>query len=124
MYCLETESEQGGLFQTKPDILVKRGRQVVQVIDTKWKRIVTRIDDKKQGVSQADVYQMMAYGRLYNCPCLTLLYPHHADLLCEEGVQASHRVVGSDHCLKTATVDVAIADGIGQRLRSLIKTMP
>lgn len=118
MYCLETEN--GGLFQTKPDILVKRGRQVVQVIDTKWKRIAARIDDKKRGVSQADVYQMMAYGRLYDCSRLTLLYPHHAGLLCDEGLQASHRVVGSDHWLETATVDVAIADGIGQRLRSFI----
>lgn len=45
LYCLETEN--GGLFQTKPDILIKRQRQVVQVIDTKWKRIAARVDDKK-----------------------------------------------------------------------------
>ena len=38
------------------------------------------IDNPKQGVSQADVYQLMAYGRLYNCSNVMLLYPHHADL--------------------------------------------
>ncbi|EIM98665.1 hypothetical protein WQE_22893, partial [Paraburkholderia hospita] len=118
IYCLESES--GGLFQTKPDILIKAGREVVQIIDTKWKRIASRIDDKKQGISQADVYQMMAYGRLYNCPRLTLLYPHHLGLSGDEGLQASHRVMGSDHRLETATIDVAIADGIGERLHSLI----
>ena len=118
MYCLETEN--GGLFQTKPDIIIKRERQVVQVIDTKWKRIAARIDDRKQGVSQADVYQMMAYGRLYDCSRLTLLYPHHRGLQCIEGVQASHRVAGSDHWLETATVDVALADNMGDRLSSLI----
>ena len=79
LYCLETE-HQRGLFQTRPDILVKRGKEVVQIIDTKWKRIAGLIDDPKQGVSQADVYQLMAYGRLYGCERLTLLYPHHAAL--------------------------------------------
>jgi len=118
IYCLETKD--GGLFQTKPDILVKRGRQVVQVIDTKWKRIAAHIEDKKQGVSQADIYQMMAYGRLYDCSRLTLLYPHHAGLLCGEGLQAAHRVTGSDHWLETATIDVAVADRLGHRLSCFI----
>jgi 5-methylcytosine-specific restriction enzyme subunit McrC len=120
LYCLETEH--GGLFQTKPDILIKQGRQVVQVIDTKWKRIAARIDDKKQGVSQADVYQMMAYGRLYDCARLTLLYPHHAALAGDDGIQASHHVVGSTHWLDTATINVASGSGIEQRLRSLVET--
>jgi 5-methylcytosine-specific restriction enzyme subunit McrC len=118
IYCLETKD--GGLFQTKPDILVKRGRQVVQVIDTKWKRIAAHIEDKKQGVSQADIYQMMAYGRLYDCSRLTLLYPHHSGLLCGEGLQAAHRVTGSDHWLETATIDVAVADRLGHRLSCFI----
>lgn len=122
IYCLETET--GGLFQTKPDILIKDGSKVVQVIDTKWKRIASRIDDMKQGVSQADVYQMMAYGRLYACPRLTLLYPHHLGLPNHEGLQASYRIVGSDHRLETATIDVAMADGISDRLRSLIGVFP
>ncbi|MGR3370470.1 MAG: 5-methylcytosine restriction system specificity protein McrC [Sagittula sp.] len=59
-----------GLFQTKPDILIRRGGTVTHVIDTKWKRISSRIDDPKQGVSQADVYQMMAYAQLYLAPRL------------------------------------------------------
>lgn len=118
LFCLQTES--GGLFQTKPDIQIKQGGRVIQIIDTKWKRIASRIDDKKQGVSQSDVYQMMAYGRLYDCPQLTLLYPHHAGLHSEEGLQASHRVSGSDHRLETATLDVATGDDIAGRLRRLV----
>lgn len=118
IYCLETEN--GGLFQTKPDILIKDGSKVAQVIDTKWKRIASRIDDRKQGVSQADIYQMMAYGRLYDCPRLTLLYPHHIGLPGDGGLQASHRVTGSDHWLETATIDVAKGDEIGERLRGII----
>ncbi|MDQ2067959.1 restriction endonuclease [Xinfangfangia sp. CPCC 101601] len=72
-----------GRFRTKPDILVWQDDRVVMVIDTKWKRIVPRINDPKQGVAQSDVYQLMAYAQLYNCQNVMLLYPHHADLPAE-----------------------------------------
>jgi len=127
LYCLETDDRRG-LFQTRPDILIKRSDVVVQVIDTKWKRIAAQIDDPKQGVSQADVYQMMAYGRLYGCDKLMLLYPHHPGLSQDEGPQSVHRVTGSASFLSTATIDVAIEDNIRDRLFAMItavgKTVP
>src|SRR3546814_11674329 len=75
LFCLSADDGRG-LFQTKPDILIRRAGVVTHVIDTKWKRIAPRIDDPKQGVSQADVYQLMAYeqsigkavGRERVCP--------------------------------------------------------
>lgn len=69
-----------GRFRTRPDIIVRDAAGIALIIDTKWKRMTPRIDDPKQGVSQADVYQLMAYGRLYDCTNVMLLYPHHADL--------------------------------------------
>ena len=68
-----------GRFRTRPDLIVRRGGWINLIIDTKWKRI-TRVDDPKHGVSQADVYQLMAYGRVYDCPHVMLLFPHHAAL--------------------------------------------
>jgi 5-methylcytosine-specific restriction enzyme subunit McrC len=118
IYCLETDGHRG-LFQTRPDILVKRGDEIVQIIDTKWKRIATRIDDPKQGVSQADVYQMMAYGQLYKCGRLTLLYPHHSAVGFSEGIQAVHKVNGTSNSLETATIDIAKGDMITERLKVL-----
>jgi 5-methylcytosine-specific restriction enzyme subunit McrC len=118
-YCLEAESG-GQLFQTRPDILVKRGEDIIQVIDTKWKRLGSRLDDPKHGVAQGDVYQMMAYGQIYQCGRLTLLYPHHPSLDHEEGLQPAHRVVGSRHRLQTATVDVGRSDAMLERLRALV----
>ena len=47
LYCLETNDGRG-LFQTRPDILVKSDGEVLQVIDTKCKRIANRVDDHKQ----------------------------------------------------------------------------
>jgi 5-methylcytosine-specific restriction enzyme subunit McrC len=69
-----------GRFRTKPDLIIRQGDEIALIIDTKWKRIETKIDDPKQGVSQADVYQLMAYSKLYNCPSVLLLYPHHGEL--------------------------------------------
>jgi len=71
---------EAGRFRTKPDVIIRQGGRVVMVIDTKWKRMTPQIDDPKQGVSQGDVYQLMAYSQLYNCPHVMLLYPHHGEL--------------------------------------------
>lgn len=108
LYCL-TEQDGPRRFQVRPDIVVRRGAETVMIIDTKWKRISARIDDPKQGVSQADVYQMMAYGRLYSCPNLMLLYPYHAGIT-EPGETGRYCVMGCEDQLITATLDVAGRD--------------
>jgi len=120
LFCLTSIDDERAVFQTKPDILIRYAGQVVHVIDTKWKRISSRIDDRKQGVSQGDVYQMMAYAHLYKAPRLTLLYPHHGDLSAEEGVQAQFRISGQETIIETASVDVAQGDNMTARLRSII----
>ncbi|MEN3972312.1 restriction endonuclease [Sphingomicrobium sp. XHP0235] len=94
-------------FMTKPDIIIRRGPKRVMIIDTKWKRLAPSIDDPKQGVSQSDVYQMMAYGRIYQCPDLMLLYPHHDDLKSFAGFQSQHSVVGSEDKLSAATLNLS-----------------
>jgi len=120
LFCLTSLDEDRAVFQTKPDILIKRADQVVHVIDTKWKRISGRIDDPKQGVSQADVYQMMAYAHLYKAPRLTLLYPHHAGLGDEEGVRARFRVTGRETVLETASFDISTGADLVDRIRGRI----
>lgn len=74
-YCLgpwnDGKQVVGDSHPTRPDVLVKDGDRVVAVLDTKWK-------DLGKGVSHADLYQMMAYARLYACPRLILLYPASA----------------------------------------------
>lgn len=118
LYCLETDDRRG-LFQTRPDILLRRGEEVVQIIDTKWKRIAARVDDPKQGVSQGDVYQMMAYGQLYKCDRLTLLYPHHAAMNRDDGVYTAYWVAGSVRRLETATIDISRSEMLSERLRAI-----
>lgn len=111
------------MFQTKPDILIRHGGQVVHIIDTKWKRISARIDDRKQGVSQSDIYQMMAYAHLYKPPRLTLLYPHHGGLGGNEGVQTQFRITGHDTLIDTASIDIANQEDIVVRLRDMLSNV-
>lgn len=97
-----------GLFYTRPDLVIRRGQGVELVIDTKWKRMTQRIDDPKRGVSQPDVYQMMAYARLYGCRDVMLLYPHHGGLGAEQVFE--RYAIGSPSAgesLHVATLDVA-----------------
>jgi 5-methylcytosine-specific restriction enzyme subunit McrC len=111
-YCLNEIAPDGTLgrplFRTKPDCMVRRNGLTGLVIDTKWKRLIGAGSDPKRGVSQADVYQLMAYARLYDSARLMLLYPHHPDLE-RQGALARHRlnVAGADERLTIASIDVA-----------------
>lgn len=127
-YCLTEIGEDEALrgkqrFMTKPDIIIRKGSRRLLIIDTKWKRLASVIDDPKQGVSQADVYQMMAYGRVYGCSQLMLLYPHHDELGCGEGITSMHQVNGTDDRLITATIGLSDLKRSGQLLIDLIQPM-
>ncbi|MEI4488582.1 hypothetical protein V8J36_20495, partial [Frigidibacter sp. MR17.14] len=103
--CLFEEST--GRFRTKPDLIIRQGDRTVLVIDTKWKRMSPRIDDPKQGVSQADVYQLMAYSQLYQCQNVMLLYPHYGDLP-PDPIRTCYAIAnaGAKENLVVATLDV------------------
>ena len=59
----------------KPDIVLQRGDRTL-ILDTKWKRLIPEAQDPKRGISQADVYQMMAYAAAYGASAVVLIYPH------------------------------------------------
>lgn len=122
LYCLEDVENGTRRFMTKPDILIKQESRVELVLDTKWKRLSAQIDDPKQGVSQSDIYQMMAYGQIYQCPRLMLLYPHHAQLCKPEGISGHHLVSGGDGRLFTATIDVSTTEEMITRVQRLCRS--
>ena len=66
-------------FQLKPDIVVDDGAGGVRLIlDTKWKRLKSDVEDSKNGVSQSDLYQLYAYAHRYESPDNVLLFPRVA----------------------------------------------
>lgn len=112
-----------GRFMTKPDVIVRKAGRAVMVLDTKWKRLSARIDDRKQGVAQADIYQMMAYGRLYGCERLMLLYPHHDGIDGQEGILGRHRIADGPDELSIATIALNERATVRARLAKLVQAI-
>ncbi len=73
-----------GKFQLKPDMVVRYDDEVI-IADTKWKLLSE--DKTHQGVSQADMYQLYAYGTKYTnpqCKKMFLIYPKNENDLNEQ----------------------------------------
>lgn len=95
-YALLDLSTGSSRFATKPDIAICKNGKTLLIADTKWKRLKGAIDDPKRGVSQADIYQMMAYAHVYQSSRLMLLYPHHDGLISGAGTLAEHLINGTE----------------------------
>jgi 5-methylcytosine-specific restriction enzyme subunit McrC len=77
-YFLVTQKNLGK-FRLKPDIVVKEAEVTRKIIDTKWKLLDQFSEKKNYNISQADMYQLYAYGKKYEIsgsePNLLLIYP-------------------------------------------------
>lgn len=77
------EHEGKSRFCLRPDILIDLPSQR-WILDTKWKRIDSQKHESNYYVSQADFYQLFAYGHKYwndtNAPKLVLIYPYWSKL--------------------------------------------
>ncbi|MCF5672055.1 restriction endonuclease, partial [Pseudomonas syringae] len=67
------------VFQLRPDLMITQGEKS-WVLDTKWKRLDSGLGSKNYGLSQADFYQLFAYGQKYlgGEGDLVLIYPKRA----------------------------------------------
>ena len=104
--CLHPEDGAPALFQTKPDLHLKRGNQIGMVIDAKWKCLLDRGTAAKMGVKEADLHQMITYARIYDCPSLVLLYPRHAGLAAAMPVHYQLAGMGTATRLTIAAIDL------------------
>ena len=64
----------GEKFSLKPDLYIKAGLRNI-IADTKYKIIYTDDSDPKNGISQSDLYQMIAYAVRFNIDEIKLFYP-------------------------------------------------
>ena len=72
---LVTDGQGNNAFAMKPDISLMSGDKTEFILDTKWKRISGEGSAPKHGISQADMYQLFAYGKKYGCKQVALVYP-------------------------------------------------
>lgn len=66
-------------FRLRPDLVIYTGGKTI-VADTKWKMVSQHLSTKNYNISQADMYQLYAYGKKYQTGNgsvqLALIYPH------------------------------------------------
>jgi 5-methylcytosine-specific restriction enzyme subunit McrC len=85
-----------GIFTIKPDLLL-RSRNKLTIADTKYKIIYSEKVDPKRGITQSDIYQMVAYAIRYDVDNIVLMYP---DTISGDSLQT-----------KRLTIEDAMADG-------------
>jgi 5-methylcytosine-specific restriction enzyme subunit McrC len=90
-YLLREHESQSRKFKLQPDLLVTDGKATALILDTKWKCLKSDDEDSKNGVPQADMYQMYAYANRYNCNEVILLYPDTGDV-----TPKSYRLLGDE----------------------------
>lgn len=67
---LDTEKK----FNLRPDLVLKAGDHKF-IADTKYKMVYADENDPKKGISQNDLYQMVAYAIRFNTTDIKLFYP-------------------------------------------------
>lgn len=111
----DTESKRGA-FILKPDILVRQEGKPWVVADTKWKRLESR--QANLGVSEADVYQALAYAHHFGAHRAVLVYPHHPALGLP-GLQRKLLIQGTlsqPVQLRIVTLDLARLENVPEQL--------
>ena len=78
-YLLTDENLSKKKFRLRPDLVIHTEGNTI-VADTKWKKINQHLSTKNYNISQADMYQLYAYGKKYQAKNgsirLALIYPH------------------------------------------------
>ena len=117
-----TDENGGSLFELRPDAVVEK-EKTFSVVDTKWKELKPK--EKNLGVSQGDVYQMLAYARAYGAERAILIYPRRDGPGRPGGVVRRWRAKENDRLrLDVAVVDVGRPEGVEETLRVIWRDEP
>jgi 5-methylcytosine-specific restriction enzyme subunit McrC len=71
----DTYLDEGKAFNLKPDLWLKTNHKSL-IADTKYKIVYTDEKDPKKGISQNDLYQMLAYAVRFEVDEIILFYPN------------------------------------------------
>lgn len=104
-------------FALRPDIVMTHDDYPPIILDTKWKRLTDNAR-KNYGISQADMYQMYAYGKKYNTSEIWLLYPKNEGL---EKLNGFTYDSGDEILVHLFLVDVANIEESLKKLKVLLE---
>lgn len=125
-YLACDEANNRPVFAMLPDVVARLGTQIAWILDTKWKPL--SLEKTRDGVVQADLYQMYAYANCYDCPDVVLLYPHHEELGVDPGTRNTYLLnpwIGeagkSRKRIRVATLDLSNLNTIPAQLKDIFR---
>ena len=71
----DTYLDEEGVFKLKPDLFLQTSERSL-IADTKYKIVYSDEKDPKKGISQNDLYQMLAYAVRFEVDEIVLFYPN------------------------------------------------
>ncbi|WP_288841846.1 McrC family protein [uncultured Deefgea sp.] len=119
-YLARDSKSNSRLFQLRPDIVVNAASSTSCIVDTKWKRL--KPSERKLGVAQADLYQMLAYSERYQCKSILLLYPWDHGAAEYRGVHKRLVFEGKDSHVTIGEVSLADLSTVPAQLMELFST--
>lgn len=109
------------IFQTIPDVHVtSRSNNSCLIVDTKWKRLNASTSGSPLGISNADIYQMLAYADVYDANSVLLLYPHSPEISIAPGLQKRFRAESSKKEIVIGTLSLSDISSVGVQLELLL----
>jgi 5-methylcytosine-specific restriction enzyme subunit McrC len=124
IYLAERLPDRQQVFRLIPDLLfTKPSGKPMLILDTKYKQLDT--SQRRLGISEGDMYQMLAYATRLDCPRLLLLYPQWAG---SQKAPIEFEMLGHPNLLIAATINLRQPlnrpDGLIQELRDILKEVP
>lgn len=117
-YLMRDPSNGAGLFALRPDIVVFEGNKAVCIGDTKWKRLSP--EERKLGVQQADLYQMLAYADRYACDSILMVYPYQSSDRQIDSAQHILHYQGRDTAVLIGQLVLGDLDAVGKQLSAML----
>jgi len=105
------------LFSLRPDIVVLLNQTAICIGDTKWKRLAA--EERKLGVQQGDLYQMLAYAGRYKCDSILLVYPYQSADRQHDSVQRLLKYQGRKTAVLVGQLALGDLNAVGEQLEAM-----
>jgi len=90
-------------FALRPDLVLEIGKRKV-IADTKYKIVYSDEHDPKRGISQGDLYQMIAYAIRFKVNEIILFYPNTI----QDEEENSHEIVVEDALANGEKIKISV----------------
>ena len=106
-----TYLDQNNIFGLRPDLCIRLNNRKL-VVDTKYKLVFKESSDPKKGISQQDMYQMLAYAIRFKADEVWLFYPSVWGSALHENTSFQIQDPYSDRIITIKAIQIPVLDEV------------